>query len=112
MLVFLGPPYETLGLSQEELQERMGKWWTWSNRMQQDGIVVSGEALHAPAKRVSGTERTVTDGPFAEGKELVGGFYVIKANSMEDAIKESHNYPDFDLDGTVEVREVIEFEQK
>lgn len=111
MLIFLGPTYSELNLSPEELQSRMGKWWAWQTKMEEAGILRGGHALHADAKRVNGTNRTVSDGPFAESKELVGGYYIVKAKDVDEAIEISQDYPDFDLNGSVEVREVMVFEQ-
>ncbi len=111
MLIFLGPSYAELKLSPEEMQSRMGKWWGWQSKMEEAGILRGGHALHASAKRISGESRTVSDGPFAESKELVGGYYIIKAKDVNQAIEISQDYPDFDLNGSVEVREVMVFEQ-
>lgn len=111
MMIFVGTPYEELGLSPEELQGRMGKWWAWGNKMKEAGILRGGEALHASAKRVVGPDRTVTDGPFAESKELIGGYYTVAANTIEEVIEIAQDYPDYDLDGGVEIREVMVFDR-
>ena len=112
MLVFLGADYgdEGLGLSPEQIQQRMGRWFAWSEKMQKQGIIVSGEALEAPSKRISGPDRLITDGPAASSKELIGGYYVIKVDSMEKAMEVAQDFPDFDLGSAVEVREVMKFE--
>ena len=110
MMIFMGEDYGDLGLSPVEIQERMGKWFAWHEQMNAKGIVRYGEALHASGKHLTGSDVVVKDGPFIEGKELVGGFYVIQAKSLEEAIEEAKNFPDFDLGSTVEVREVMVFE--
>ncbi len=111
MLLFLGPTYEELGLSPEELQGRMNQWFSWGKKMEQQGILRGGEALHAGGKRVSGPDRIVTDGPFVESKELVGGYYTIEVADYDAAIVVSQDYPDYDLGGSVEIREVVKFDQ-
>ncbi len=111
MMIFLGTPYEELGLSPEELQARMGKWMDWSAKMGEAGILKGGNALHAPAKRVTGPNRVVSDGPFVEGKELIGGYYVVQAETFEEVVKIAEGYPDYDLEGGVEIREVIVFDR-
>ncbi len=111
MMIFIGAPYEELGLSQEQLQEQMGKWWAWNNKMEAKGILKGGNALIATAKRVSGPDRVVSDGPFVEGKELVGGYYIVSAESIEDVVEIAQDYPDYDNGGTVEIREVMVYEQ-
>jgi hypothetical protein len=62
--------------------------------------------------RFSGGEKVVNDGPFVEGKEIVGGYPVIKASDLPDAIEIAKNCPIFDCDGIVEVREVHQLPNK
>lgn len=111
MLLFLGADYGTLGLSPEEIQSRMGKWMSWSAKLHETGTAKGGEALHASGiKRISGSDQTVTDVAAAELKELIGGYFIVKAANVEEAIKIAADFPDYDLGGTVEVREVVVFE--
>ncbi len=111
MMIFMGPDYGELGLSPEQIQERMTKWFTWSEKMEKQGIIKSGEALHAPAKRVTGPDRVVSDGPFVESKELIGGYYVITAESADAVVEIAQDFPDYELGGSVEIREVMKFDQ-
>ena len=111
MMIFIGADYADLGLSPDQLQERMGKWFAWGGKMEKQGILKGGNALKPAAMRLSGKDRTVMDGPFVESKELVGGYYIVSVENMEAALKVAEDYPDFDLGGTVEVREVVVFEQ-
>lgn len=111
MMIFLGADYGEAKLSPEQIQERMGKWFAWGNKMQEAGILKGGEALRATAKRVSGSERVVSDGPFVESKELIGGYYVVQAETADDVVKIAEDFPDYDLGGSVEIREVVNFDQ-
>ncbi len=110
-MIFIGADYAELGLSPEELQARMGKWWAWNSKMEASGILKGGNALVPTAKRVVGPERTVSDGPFVESKELVGGYYIIQAENADSVVEVAQDYPDYDLGGAVEIREVMVFEQ-
>ena len=110
MMIFMGSDYGALGLSPEEMQVRMGKWFAWNGKMQEQGVVKHGEALHPTGRHITGKDAVVHDGPFVEGKELVGGYYVIQAENLEAATEIAKDFPDFDLDGTVEIREVMVFE--
>tara|TARA_R110002051_G_scaffold73135_1_gene132688 strand:+ start:64022 stop:64372 length:351 start_codon:yes stop_codon:yes gene_type:complete len=112
MMIFIGADYQELGLSPEQLQERMGKWFAWNEKMQKQGIVKAGDALVPHVKRVSGPNRTVTDAPLIEGKELIGGYYIVKAENADAVVKIAQDYPDYDLNGTVEIREVMVFDQQ
>ncbi len=110
MMIFIGANYEEIGLSPEQLQERMGKWFAWGNKMEKQGILKGGNALLSKAKRVSGPGRTVSDGPFVESKELVGGYYIVSAESAEAVVEIAQDFPDYDLGGTVEIREIMVFD--
>ncbi len=111
MLIFLGPNYEDLNLSPEEIQGRMGKWFAWNDKMEKAGVLVGGDALTSTIKRVEGPKMTVTDVAASEVKELIGGYYVVKAKNFEEAIEIAKDYPDYDQNGSVEVREVMVFAQ-
>ena len=108
MFIFIGG--DASHLSPEKQQEQMQKWFEWVDKLNKEQRYVSGEALLPNAKRVSGLKKTVTDGPFAESKELVGGYFVINAKNLDEAVKIAGDYPDFNLGGTVEIREVIKFD--
>ena len=95
--------------SPEELQSNMGLWMAWIEQLNKDGRYVAGEPLLPGGKLVTG-KNTVTDGPFTEGKELVGGYFVIQANSLEEAAEIAKGYPDFAYDGTVQVRQIMQME--
>ncbi len=110
MMIFMGAEYQELGLSPEQMQERMNKWFAWHEKMSKQGILKHGDALHSSGKHLRGSDKIVSDGPFVEGKELIGGYYVIRVKDMDAAVEVARDFPDFDLDGTVEVREVMVFE--
>lgn len=108
MLIFLGGIKNNA--SPEELQSNMDKWMAWVEKLNQEGKYVSGEALLPGGKLVKG-KNAVTDGPFTEGKELVGGFFVVNAANLEEATTiATDNYPDFEFGGTVHVRPVMKFD--
>lgn len=111
MMLFVGKEYHDLGLSPEDVQGRMEKWFTWSQKMEQKGIVVSGEALTPQIRRVTGKNRTVTDLTSTEVKEIVGGFYLIKAKDFDEVQEIAQDFPDYDLGNAVEIREVMVFEE-
>ena len=79
------------------------------------GVMLAGEGLHpsSKAKRVhfSGTNRTVTDGPFAETKELVAGFWIWKVNSMEEAVEWLKKCPNpMNGESDIDIRPIFEAE--
>lgn len=110
MMIFIGADYTDLGLSPEEMQNRMEKWFAWGNKMGEAGILKGGEALTPQIRRVSGKNRIVTDVTSAEVKEIVGGYYTVEAKDF-DAVQEiAKDFPDYDLGGTVEIREIMVFD--
>ncbi|TYA84142.1 YciI family protein [Seonamhaeicola marinus] len=111
MMIFIGADYTDLGLSPEELQTRMGKWFGWNDKMEKAGVLRGGNALTPQIRRVVGADRTVTDLTSAEVKEIVGGYYLVEAKDFEEVQKIAEDYPDYDLGGTVEIREIMVFDK-
>jgi len=93
--------------SPEEMQQHMQKWFGWVEKLKARDIYVSGEPLTPGGKMVKGSKALITDGPFAESKELVGGFFIIKADSIEQAAELAKDCPSLPIEGSVEVREVM-----
>jgi hypothetical protein len=106
MLIFHGGIKQNA--SPQDLQTNMGRWMEWVEKLQKEGRYVSGEALLPGGKLVS-SKTSVTDGPYTEGKEIVAGFFVINANTMEEAVAECQFYPDFEYGGQIQVRPVMKF---
>jgi hypothetical protein len=96
-------------LPSTELLAEMGKY---NEELAKAGVMLAGEGLHPSSKgarvRFSGSKRTVVDGPFAESKELVAGFWLIQVKSKEEAIEWLKRAPF--RDGEVEIRQVFEAE--
>ncbi len=81
----------------------------WTERMRAEGRVKAGEKLTFDSGRVmraNGGRIVVTDGPFAESKELLGGFYLIAARDYDDACRVAESCPHFKYGGSIEVREI------
>jgi hypothetical protein len=92
----------------EQILAEMGKY---NEELVKAGLMLAGEGLHPTSKgkrvRFSGTKRTVIDGPFAETKELIAGFWLWQVKSMEEAVAWLERAP-FDEDAEVELRPVFE----
>ena len=100
-------------LPDEKLLTEMGKY---NEELVKAGIMLAGEGLHpsSDGKRVhfSGSKRTVVDGPFAETKELIAGFWLWKVSSMEEAIEWVKRCPNpTGAEGDVEIRQIFEAEE-
>jgi hypothetical protein len=94
-------------------QEILGKMQEYNAELIKAGVMLSGDGLQTSAKgkrvKFSGAERIVTDGPFAETKELIGGFWIWKVKSMEEAVDWLKKAP-FDGGTEVEIRQFFELE--
>ena len=96
----------------EELLTEMGKF---NEELVKAGVMLAGEGLHPSSKGVrvkfSGDKRTVIDGPFAETKELVAGFWLWQVKSKEEAIEWARRCPNpTNEGGELEIRQVFEAE--
>ena len=98
--------------SEEQQADEMRAWYSYTEELQKAGVHVAGEALHptgaAKTVRVDAGERLVTDGPFAETKEQLGGYYVIDVDSEEQALDWAAKMPSLPH-GSVEVRPIMVF---
>jgi len=94
-------------MSPEQMQQNMDAWFAWINDLRSKGHFEAGEPLHSEGRVLSGMKgQTITDGPYAEGKEEVGGYLVVSASDLEHATELAKGCPIFKNDGTVEVRPI------
>jgi len=95
------------GRSPEQMQQMMQKWMAWFKELGENGHIKDrGQPLERAGKLVQGKRKTVTDGPFAEAKDLIGGFTLIEALDLDQAVELSKGCPIFEVDGAVEVRPI------
>ena len=90
----------------EQWQAHMMKWKTWMESLGQQGKFVAGQPLNPTGSVITGSGKSVTDGPFTEGKEIVGGYLMIKASDQAEAVELSKGCPLLEHEGIVEVREI------
>jgi hypothetical protein len=94
--------------SPQDAQQVMQKWMSWFAELDRTGHLKDrGQPLDGAGKVVAGKQKTVTDGPFAETKDLVGGFSLIEAADLSAAAELSKGCPIFDGGGSVEVRPIM-----
>ena len=102
------------GMSKEEGDAFMGEYFTFTEGIRKSGHMVAGEALHpvstATTIRMRGGRLTTTDGPFAETKEQLGGFYLIEARDLNEAIQVAGKIPSVRT-GSIEIRPIVDFSQ-
>jgi len=94
--------------SPEERQKRMAKWMAWFKDMGEKGLVKdAGHPLDGVGKVVRGKPITVNDGPYAEAKDLIGGYTLIEASDLDHAAEIAKGCPILEGGGSVEVRPVL-----
>lgn len=94
-------------LSPEQLQRQIEKYMNWIEGLRRNGHFLSGEPLDERGRVIAGKKaQTVTDGPFSESKETVGGYFLISAKDLEAAVEISRSCPILENGGTLEVRPI------
>ncbi|ATQ73093.1 YciI family protein [Massilia sp. P8910] len=112
IIVKASPESEAGKMPSEKLLTEMGKY---NEELVKAGVMLAGEGLHPSSRgarvQFSGNKRTVVDGPFAETKELVAGFWLIQVKSKEEAIEWVKRCPNpMESDSEIEIRQVFEAE--
>ena len=111
MLLIYDDEKQWAGMSAEESRQLMQEYFAYTDELRQAGAFVAGEPLQptqtATTVRVRDGERLVTDGPFAETKEQLGGYYLIDVESLDEALEWAAKIPSARL-GSIEVRPVME----
>jgi hypothetical protein len=113
MLNIYGDLSEYDNQTPEESAQVMEAYGSFSQEVNERGVFLAGEGLQGPeaatSVRVRNGERLVTDGPFAETKEQLGGFYLLECKDLDEAIEWAAKIPGAQ-NGTIEVRPVMNYE--
>lgn len=106
MLIFRGTDWYK-GLSPEQMQQVADQWMAWFNGLKLQGTAVAGDPLEPQGRIVSGKNgRVVSDGPFAESKETIGGYFLLKVDTLDEAVAIAQQCPGLPYGIRVEVRPV------
>ncbi|MBC3384204.1 YciI family protein [Pseudomonas sp. SWRI12] len=113
VIVKASPESEAGEMPSEELLAAMG---AYNEELVKAGVMLAGEGLHPSVEGVrvqfSGKDRTVVDGPFAETKELIAGFWIFKVQSLQEAIDWVKRCPNpMVSDSEIEIRQIFELEE-
>ena len=106
LLLFRGTNWDG-DLSPEQRQQVVTDWYRWFEQLKQDGKCAGGHPLHNEGKIVSGRNgRSVADGPFAESKEAIGGYFYLQVADENEAVAIAQQCPALEYGCVVEVRPV------
>lgn len=107
MLLFRGTNWGD-ELTQEQLQQVVLDWVAWFEGLTKQGKALGGHPLEREGKIVSGKGRVISDGPFAESKEAIGGYFYLRVAGMDEALEIARQCPGLEYGAQVEVRPVAE----
>lgn len=112
LFVYRGSADAMSKLTPEEQQKHMKQWEQWIGEAMQKGWMLDpGDAL-TPEGCVVNSKKIITDGPFVESKEILGGYSIVQANSLGDAANFAKGCPGLLVGGSVEVRRLAEYAVK
>jgi hypothetical protein len=109
MLLLHDNPAAFADVSPEQMQRVLEKYIAWGDRLRAAGVIKDGNKLTDEPGRVMRTndgQTRVTDGPYSETKEVLGGYYVLEAASYEQAVDRARDCPHLEYGGTIEVRQI------
>jgi hypothetical protein len=107
MLLFRGPHWDR-GLTTDELEQAMNKVMAWFEGLNERGRIKGVQPLGSQGRIISGTNgRFVVNGPFTETKEAVGGYLVLQADSLNEAVEVAQSMPSLRYGLSVEVRPIL-----
>ncbi|MFD2255581.1 YciI family protein [Luteolibacter algae] len=95
-------------LSPDEIQRVMTDWMSWVDGLVAEGRCLGGQSLEQDGHVIRGAERFVTDGPYAESKESVAGYIILRVDSEDEALELAKLCPGLPYGATVEVRKLME----
>lgn len=104
LMIFREPPGTYESLSPEQRQRLLQQWNAWYDGLAAEGKVKHGQPLEAGGRVI--TASRVTDGPYAEAKEAVGGYFMLEVESLDEATEIAQRCPSLSLGMIVEVRPV------
>ena len=105
LLLFRGSPWPESGLSQAEIRQAMDKMKAWFERLSAEGKLLAAQPLMEESVIITGKGGSlVTDGPFAEAKEAIGGYVLLSVDTMEEAVAIAKSNPMQGPGLTTEVR--------
>ena len=106
MMIFRSEINESFGPSPEQMQGNIQHWMDWMGSIAAQGKMAGGNRLSFEGKTLK-PNNIIADGPYAEVKEIVGGYILVKANSIDEAMKLAEGCPILNIGGHVEVRNVL-----
>jgi len=112
MMLFRHVPNNEYQPTPEQIQEGLKQWQDWIGGIAAQGKFVGTNELGKEARLMRGGEVVSSDGPYAELKEIIGGYMTVKAENFDEAVEMAKGCPMFDFGGTVEIRDFVVWDQE
>jgi hypothetical protein len=106
VLIFRGGNTHISTAHSQAAMDVIRTWNDWMRGLAEKGILAGGDALQVSGKHVNGSKKVVSDGLYAEGNEMVGGYLIVNAKDINDAVEISKGCPILDEEGSVEIRSI------
>ncbi len=97
-------------LSPKEMEELANAHMAWAEELVESGHFIAGDGLQENGILISGKNTVIKDGPYMESKEIIGGYYLLKAKNFESMIEIAKNCPCHTWGGTTEIRQIMDME--
>jgi hypothetical protein len=97
-------------MSPEAMQAEIEKWTNWLGSIAAQGKLIASEGLELSGRVMSTTQYIVTDGPYADAKEVVGGFLLMQNTNLDEATEFAKGCPSLETGGSVELRVIQKFD--
>lgn len=111
-LILLHEDIESLHrLSPKDMEELVKAHMEWATKLGEEGRLISGDGLDENGTRIVGKSLTIKDGPYLESKEMIGGYYLITAQDLQEATEIAKGCPCHHWGGTTEIRPIMDYDQ-
>ncbi len=100
------------GYSPEEMQQLVQEHMNWVEKLTNEGTFLGGDGLVPDGMTIQGKDVLVKDGPYAESKEIIGGYYLLQANSLEEVTEIAKECPCHHWGGVTEIRPIMDYESE
>lgn len=106
LLLLHADPTKFIQMPAEDRQKWFGKYMAWGNQAREGGYLLGSNKLVDDGGKIMRGQKPVTDGPYSETKEVLGGYYLVEAADYKQAVERAKNHPHLEHGGTIEVRQV------
>lgn len=106
ILIFRGGDTHVATAHSQAAMDVIQAWNDWMAELAEKGLLAGGDALQLSGKIVKGSEKVVSDGTYAKGNDMVGGYLIVNAKDVNDAVEISKGCPILNEEGSVEVRPI------